>query len=302
MYGFGFFLYYILENFIPICEEKGDIELKNKYEDIKIKLKKSLNSNGWDGRWYKRAFMDDGNLLGSMENDECKIDSIAQSWSVISNAGDNDKKYISMGSLENHLVDRQYGIIKLLDPPFEKGKLNPGYIKAYLPGVRENGGQYTHASTWVIIAEALLGFGEKALELYKMINPIEHSRTKDAANKYKVEPFVIPADIYGEGNLAGRGGWTWYTGSSSWYYKTGIEYILGLKIEKGVLKINPCIPSDWKEYLIKYKWKESIYNIKIENPQGKTQGVTQILLDGKHVENAIRLDGTGNIYNITIVM
>ena len=146
--------------------------------------------------------MDDGNTLGSMENDECRIDSIAQSWSIISNAGDNDKKYISMESLENHLVDRENGIIKLLDPPFEKGKLEPGYIKAYLPGVRENGGQYTHASCWVIIAESLLGFGDKALELYRMINPIEHARTKEASNKYKVEPYVIPADIYGASNLS----------------------------------------------------------------------------------------------------
>ena len=140
----GFFLYYILNKFIPICREKGEEELTQKYEEIKMNLKQALNSNGWDGRWFRRAFMDDGNVLGSMENDECRIDSIAQSWSIISGAGDNDKKYISMESLENHLVDRENGIIKLLDPPFEKGKLEPGYIKGYLPGVRENGGQYTH--------------------------------------------------------------------------------------------------------------------------------------------------------------
>ena len=164
-------------------------------------LKRALNTNGWDGRWYKRAFMDDGNILGSMENDECRIDSIAQSWSTISNAGDNDKKYIAMESLENHLIDKENGIIKLLDPPFENGKLNPGYIKSYLPGVRENGGQYTHAAIWVIIAEAILGFGDKATELYRMINPIEHSRTKESAKKYKVEPYVIPADIYGANKM-----------------------------------------------------------------------------------------------------
>ena len=302
MYGFGFFLYYILDNFIPICEEKGDIELANKYKMINLNLKKALNVVAWDGRWFKRAFMDDGNWLGSMDNDECRIDSIAQSWGVISNAADNDKKFISMESLENHLVNKDAGIIKLLDPPFEKGKLKPGYIKAYLPGVRENGGQYTHASCWVIIAQTLLGFGNKALELYKMINPIEHSRTKDSANKYKVEPYVIPADIYGEGNLAGRGGWTWYTGSSSWYYKTGIEYILGLKVEKGILKIKPCIPNSWKEYTIKYQWKESIYNIKVENPNGKNTGITKILLNGNEVENNIKLDGTRNIYNINVIM
>ncbi len=201
----GFFLYNILERFIKICEKREDKDKVQKYEEIKINLKKALNTNGWDGRWYKRAYMDDGNILGSMQNDECRIDSIAQSWSIISRAGDNDKKYISMESLENHLVDRENGIIKLLDPPFDKGKLEPGYIKGYLPGVRENGGQYTHAAIWVIIAEAMLGFGDKALEIYRMINPIEHARTKEASNKYKVEPYAIAADIYGANNLAGRG-------------------------------------------------------------------------------------------------
>lgn len=271
-----------------------------KYRRIKLELKKALNTAGWDGRWYKRAFMDDGNVLGSMENDECRIDSIAQSWSIISNAGDNDKKYISMESLENHLVDRENGIIKLLDPPFEKGKLEPGYIKAYLPGVRENGGQYTHASCWVIIAQAILGFGDKALELYRMINPIEHSRTKDACNKYKVEPYSIAADIYGASNLAGRGGWTWYTGSASWYYNAGIEYILGLKIQGGIMKFKPCIPKNWNEYLIRYKWKESIYNIKIKNPDGKSTEVKKVMLNGEEVENNIKLDGSNKIYNIEV--
>jgi len=298
----GFFLYLILEKFIPICINKGDKNLAERYEEIKNQLKKALNTNGWDGRWYKRAYMDDGSILGSMENDECRIDSIAQSWSIISNAGDNDKKYISMESLENHLIDRENGIIKLLDPPFEKGKLEPGYIKAYLPGVRENGGQYTHASCWVIMAEAILGFGDKALELYRMINPIEHSRTKEASNKYKVEPYVIPADIYGASNLIGRGGWTWYTGSSSWYYKIGIEYIIGLKVKKGYLSIEPCIPKEWKEYQIKYRWKESIYNIKIKNQEGKNKGVKKVVLNGNEVENKIKLDGSNQIYNIEVIL
>ena len=301
----GFFLALILENFISICKEKKDEQLAQKYEEIRNNLKRALNSNGWDGRWYKRAFMDDGNVLGSMENEECRIDSIAQSWSVISKVGDNDKKYISMESLENHLIDRENGIIKLLDPPFEKSKLEPGYIKAYLPGVRENGGQYTHGSIWVIIAEAMLGFGDKALELYRMINPIEHSRTKEASKKYKVEPYAIPADIYGAGNLAGRGGWTWYTGSASWYYKAGVEDLLGIKVEKGYLKINPCIPKDWKEYQIKYQWKESIYNITVKNSDGKNtfeDGISKVLLNGNEVENLIKLDGSRNSYQIEVRM
>lgn len=303
----GFFLYKILDGFIEVCkkrveEGKEDANIIEKFEKIKLDLKRALNTKGWDGRWFKRAFMDDGSALGSMENEECRIDSIAQSWSIISNAGDNDKKYISMESLENHLIDKENGIIKLLDPPFEKGKLEPGYIKAYLPGVRENGGQYTHAACWVIIAQTMLGFGDKALELYRMINPIEHSRTKDACNKYKVEPYSMPADIYGASNLAGRGGWTLYTGSASWYYDAGIEYILGLKIENGVMKFEPCIPKDWKEYLIRYKWGKSIYNIKIKNPNQKNTGVEKVFLNGSEVANGIRLDGNNGIYNVEVIM
>lgn len=303
----GFFLYKILDGFIEVSkrrveEGKEDSNIIEKFEKIKLDLKRALNTKGWDGRWFKRAFMDDGSALGSMENEECRIDSIAQSWSIISNAGDNDKKYISMESLENHLIDKENGIIKLLDPPFEKGKLEPGYIKAYLPGVRENGGQYTHAACWVIIAQTMLGFGDKALELYRMINPIEHSRTKDACNKYKVEPYSMPADIYGVSNLAGRGGWTLYTGSASWYYDAGIEYILGLKIENGVMKFEPCIPKDWKEYLIRYKWGKSIYNIKIKNPNQKNTGVEKVFLNGNEVANGIRLDGNNRIFNVEVIM
>lgn len=204
-----------------------------------------------------------------MENEECRIDSIAQSWSVISGAGDENKKITAMESLENHLVDKENGIIKLLDPPFDKGKLEPGYIKGYLPGVRENGGQYTHAAIWAIIAEAILRNGDKAVEWYRMITPIEHARTKESANKYKVEPYVIAADVYGAQNLAGSGGWTWYTGSSSWYYMAGVYYILGLKITHNSLSIEPCIPKDWTEYSMRFKFGESIYNIKVKIQTGK---------------------------------
>ena len=315
----GFFLYRILDKFLIIlnnlkqkCSENKEDILDTKegieekiirYEEVMKNLKKALNKNGWDGRWYKRAYTDDGEILGSIENEECRIDSIAQSWSVISNAGDNDKKYISMESLENHLVDREHGIIKLLDPPFDKGKLKPGYIKSYLPGVRENGGQYTHAAIWAVIAETMLGFGDKAVELFNMINPIEHSRTKEAAQKYRVEPYVVAADIYGTGNLIGRGGWTWYTGSASWMYKTGIEYILGLKIENGMLRIEPCIAKDWKEYSIKYKYEDTIYNIKVKNPNANNTGVSEFYLNGNKIEDKmIKLVNNKNINDIEIIM
>ena len=299
----GFFLYSILEKVVLICDNLKEEELKVKYEKLKEKLRKTLNTVGWDGRWYKRAYTDDGTAIGSIENEECRIDSISQSWATISNAGDNDKKYISLESLENHLVDKENGIIKLLDPPFNKGKINPGYIKSYMPGVRENGGQYTHAAIWVILAETMLGFGDKALEYYRMINPIEHSKTKESAKKYKVEPYVLPGDIYGAENLAGRGGWTWYTGSSSWYYKVGTQNILGLKIENNYLKIEPCIPREWKEYTMRYRYNGSIYNIKVKNPNGKNTGVERFIVDGKEIEEKqIHLETNSGIREIEVIM
>ena len=295
-------MYSILKDFKEIANKKEDFEFENKCKQIMGFLQTNLNQKAWDGRWFKRAFADDGSVYGSMENEECRIDSISQSWSVISEAGEQEKQNLAMDSLERHLVDKENGIIKLLDPPFEKGKLQPGYIKAYLPGVRENGGQYTHGAIWAIVAEAILGNGDKAVEWYRMITPIEHARTKEAVNKYKVEPYVIPADIYGAKNLAGCGGWTWYTGSSSWYYIAGIQYILGLKIEKNIMSIQPCIPKNWEEYEMKFKYGESIYNIKVENKNGKNTGVNKVIVNGEEVENKIKLDNSGKIFNIEIKM
>ena len=197
----GFFLYDILRRFINITQEKGEVDITNQYEAVMHKLKKALNHQGWDGSWYKRAYTDEGKALGSAENTECRIDSIAQSWAVISDAGENNKKYIALGSLENNLINKSAGIIKLLDPPFDKSDIEPGYIKSYLPGVRENGGQYTHAAIWSVIAFAKLGLKEKALSYFMMINPIEHASTKENQERYKIEPYVISADIYGSQNL-----------------------------------------------------------------------------------------------------
>lgn len=241
--------------------------------------------------------------FGSLQNEECKIDSISQSWAVISSAGDNDKKYIAMESLENHLIDRELGIIKLLDPPFEKSKIDVGYIKAYLPGTRENGGQYTHAAAWAIIAESLLDLNDKAYENFRMINPIEHSRTKDGSQRYKVEPYVMPADIYAQGNLAGRGGWTWYTGSSSWMYIAGIKYILGLNIENGYIRINPHIPQEWNEYSIKCKHEGAIYNINVKNKNKNIyERKIHIKCNNQEIpEGKIKIEKTG-IYNVEVII
>ena len=299
----GFFLYNVLDRFIKIIKQKEDVSLIEKYEKIKENLKESLNENGWDGRWFKRAFMDDGEPIGSMENEECRIDSISQSWGVISGAAENIKQYTAMESLESYLVDKENGLIKLLDPPFEKSKIEPGYIKAYLPGVRENGGQYTHAAMWAISAFAKLGLGDKAAKYFTMINPIEHSKTKDAAKKYKVEPYVIPADIYEAKGLEGRGGWTWYTGSASWFCKVGLEDILGLNIENEILRIKPCISKDWKEYSIRYKYKNTIYNIKVQNPNNKNTGVEKFILNGREIEKKeIKLLDDGSVNEIEIIM
>ena len=310
----AFFLCYVLSKFVKISEyiesrveEKSDEDNREKksekYKKIIEQLRKAINTNAWDGRWFRRAFTDDGKALGSLQNDECKIDSIAQSWAVISNMGDNDKKYIAMESLENHLIDTENGIIKLLDPPFEKGDLEPGYIKAYLPGTRENGGQYTHAAIWVIIAEALLGFGDKAVEYFRMINPIEHSKTRDSVIKYKVEPYCIAADIYGQGNLVGRGGWTWYTGSSSWMYLAGIKYILGMNVEGDIMSFSPVIPNKWKKYSIKYKYGESIYNIQVNNLNGKNCGVEKVILNGVVVaDGKIKLEEKAGINEVEVYM
>ena len=299
----GFFLYDILNRFVNLCKIKNDTENYDKYNMIKDELKKNLNTVGWDGRWYKRAITDDGVELGSINSDECKIDSISQSWSVISGAGDNDKKYISMQEVENYLVDRENKIMKLFTPSFKKSDINPGYIKAYPSGVRENGGQYTHAAIWSIIAIAKLGFGDKALELLKLINPIEHSLNKELAKKYRVEPYVISADIYDAEGEKGTGGWSWYTGSSSWYYKAIVEYIIGFKIKNNCLEFEPCISKEWKEIEIHYKYKTSMYNIKIKNPNKNNQGVDKVIVNGEIIEEKkIVLKDDGRIYNVEVIM
>ena len=298
----GFFLYDILNRFIKIVELKEDTNLANGYKIIAEKLKKSLNTNGWDEKWYRRAYMDDGSVLGSSSNEECQIDSIAQSWSVISNGGEKEKQNSAIRELEQNLINEDIGIIKLLNPPFEKSNIEPGYIKSYLPGVRENGGQYTHAAIWAIIAFAKLGIKEKAVKYFTMINPIEHSKTKAMQEVYKIEPYVIPADIYESENLQGRGGWSWYTGSASWYYRCGIQSILGINIKKNILSFTPCIPDNWKEYSFRYKYGSSVYNFRVEN-KFKENVVKSIKVNGELQKNKyVVLIDNNKIYDIEIII
>ena len=298
----GFFMYDVINRFIKICEYKNDTEREEKYKKILSQLSKALNTTGWDGKWYRRAYFKNGKPLGSNENDECKIDGISQSWSVMSGAGEEEKCKIGLECVENYLVDKDNLVIKLLTPAFSKTELEPGYIKSYIPGVRENGGQYTHGAIWSIIANAMMKNGERATEYFRIINPIEHARTKEAVLKYKVEPYVVSADVYSNSNMLGRGGWTWYTGSSSWLFIAGFEYILGIKKESGKLKINPCIPKEWEFFVVYYKNKNAKYEINVYNPEHKSTGVKTVYLDNDEKKAAeILLDENGD-HRIDIIM
>jgi len=299
----GFFLYDILNKFIKLCEHKNDVERIRKYQNISKLLKENLNKNCWDGRWFNRAFCDNEGVIGSIKNEECKIDGISQSWAVISDATDNARANTAMNSLQNYLVDKNYGIIKLLTPPFEKGAINPGYIMSYLPGTRENGGQYTHGAIWAIIAEAKLDNAKNAVEYLKMINPIEHSSNIDSANKYKLEPYVICADIYSNGDMYGQGGWSWYTGSAGWYYICLLKYILGVQIKNNILTIQPHIPEYWGEYSISYRYGESVYNINVKNQSGGGKNVFLFCVNGISIESkSVKLKDDGSVNYIDVYL
>ena len=241
-----------------------------------------MEEHGWDGAWYRRAYDDAGVPLGSSASEECRIDSIAQSWSVICGGGRPERRLQAMRSLEEHLVDREARLVRLLTPPFDHGPQDPGYIKGYLPGVRENGAQYTHAAVWAVLARAVAGDGEGALELFQMLNPLNHARTAAEVATYKVEPYVVAADVYTAEGQRGRGGWTWYTGSASWMYRVGLEAILGFTRRGATLQLLPCVPAAWGEYAIDYRFGRSLYSLRVVRGGG-TPGIT---LDGESVEGS----------------
>jgi len=299
----AWFLCFIMKSFINICEKMNDSEKADKYRQMIEQIVSAVENNAWDGSWYRRAYFDDGRPLGSTQNPECRIDSIAQSWAAISGLGDKKRIREALNAVENYLVDRETGIIKLFTPPFDKSDLEPGYIKGYVPGVRENGGQYTHAATWVVLAFVRLGDGDKAYELYSMLNPVNHSRTQIEAARYKTEPYVIAADVYAIPPNTGRGGWTWYTGAAGWMYRIGIEHILGLKKRGNTLVIDPCIPSGWTSYTIRYKYGNTEYEIRVSNPNRVNTGVKQVIVDGVHGgNNTIVLKDDGNKHIVDIIM
>ena len=296
----GWFLYKILDNFKEICKFKNDNSKEEDYIKMQEFIRENLEKNAWDGGWYRRAYFDNGTPLGSRENDECKIDSLAQSWSIISKAGKEARTIEAMEAVDKYLVDKNHGLIKLLAPPFDKSSLEPGYIKGYVAGVRENGGQYTHAAVWVILALTKLNLGDKAWKYYNMINPINHSNTELEARRYKVEPYVMAADVYIKEPHGGRGGWSWYTGASGWMYKVGLEDILGLKKlgDKGY-EIKPCVPDSWKEYEIKINNKDENYNIKIKRAEGNEE--KGVFINGKRSEDNIIPRNKGNLEVVVLI-
>ena len=299
----GWFLCTVLQKFLPICRKMQDDDRAERYRETIDSIAQAIEDNAWDGNWYKRAFFDNGAPLGSVSNKECKIDSLAQSWAVISGKGDPVRAKRALDSLEDYLVMREAGLIKLLTPPFDEGELEPGYIKSYVPGVRENGGQYTHAAAWVIIAFAMAGDGDKAFELFGLINPVNHTRTDRECSIYRVEPYVMAADVYSVSPHVGRGGWTWYTGTASWVYKAGLESILGFSKNAEQLVIDPCIPKKWPEYSLVYHYRKTEYRITVRNPRNVNQGVTSVTMDGVSLSgNVVDLVDDGNTHHIEAIL
>jgi cyclic beta-1,2-glucan synthetase len=287
----GFFLHHILESFLPWCDKRGDTARAAKYRSYQAKLAAALNREGWDGEWYRRAWYDNGVAIGSKASDECKIDAIAQAWAVLSRVAPAQRAEQALDSLEKHLVAEQDGIIRLLTPAFDQTPQDPGYIKGYLPGVRENGGQYTHGALWAVRALAEAGRGERAARLLEMLSPVSHGSTAGAVDVYQVEPYVIAADVYGVEPHLGRGGWTWYTGSAGWMFRVGLESILGLTLHQGEwLELRPCVPRAWPGFTIRYRVPGTETSYRITVRQGSSP--TQAVLDGTAigvVDRAVRI-------------
>jgi cyclic beta-1,2-glucan synthetase len=300
----GWFLLMNLRDFAGIAELRGEDESAARWRSTAASLQSSLEAEAWDGEWYKRAFFDDGTPLGSAANDECRIDSIAQSWAVISGAGNPPRARRAMESVERRLVRRDDRLILLFSPPFDTTPLDPGYVKGYLPGVRENGGQYTHGAVWSAVAFAMLGEGDTAVDLFNLLSPIDHARDRADVDVYKVEPYAVAADVYSEPPNVGRGGWTWYTGAAGWLYRLGLEWILGFQKRGSALRIDPCIPKSWKRFEIAYRHGGARYRITVENPNGVCRGVVSVSLDGARLpaDALVPLADDGREHDVRVVL
>jgi cyclic beta-1,2-glucan synthetase len=298
----GWFLVVVLNMFGPLCTRRGRRDLAERYRNEARWLNGMLELS-WDGGWYRRAYFDDGTPLGSVQNEECRLDSLTQSWAVLSQTADPRRAERAMDAVRAHLVRREARIVLLLTPPFDRGPLDPGYIKGYLPGIRENGGQYTHAAIWTVMALAGLGFGDDAMELFHMLNPINHMRTLEDVERYRVEPYAVAADVYAHPMHVGRGGWTWYTGSAGWMYRAAIETLLGLYRSGDTFSINPSIPAMWDGYTLEWQVGETRYRIAVTNPDHRCSGVGSAALDGAPVDpRAIPLLDDGRAHEVAIVL
>ena len=300
----GWFLQTTLVSFAPVALARGEHARATKWLAHAAALQTSLE-RAWDGEWYRRGYFDDGTPLGSASSAECRIDSIAQSWGVISGAADRDRAARAVASVDSQLVQHDAGLVLLFTPPFDRILHDPGYIKGYPPGIRENGGQYTHAATWTVIAQAILGNGAQAAKLFSFLNPISHTSTRADVQRYKVEPYVVAADVYSVGPHVGRGGWTWYTGSASWMYRAGLEWILGFRVRAGKLLLTPCIPADWPRFEIAFRHGSARYEILVENPHRVSRGVAHLELDGKKLppgEAHIVLADDGRTHQVRVVL
>jgi cyclic beta-1,2-glucan synthetase len=301
----GWFLHAALVAFAPLAKARGEEARAKKWRAHAAALRASLEREGWDGEWYRRGYYDDGTPLGSAASEECRIDSIAQSWSVISGAAEPERARRAMAAVDQQLIRREERLALLFAPPFDRTLLDPGYVKGYPPGIRENGGQYTHAAAWSVIAFAALGEGEKAAELFSLLNPINHASTRADVQRYKVEPYAVAADVYSVAPHVGRGGWTWYTGSAGWLYRAGLEAILGFRLQGEFLLLDPCIPKAWPGFEIVYQHRSARYEIAVENPQGVSRGVASATLDGKALpEGAARvpLADDGAVHKVRVVL
>jgi cyclic beta-1,2-glucan synthetase len=279
----GWFLCATLRDFASIGTRYGDRARPQKWLQHADALQRAIDRNAWDGAWYRRAYFDDGTPLGSAQNRECRIDSIAQSWAVLSGAADPVRARQAMDAVSDYLVKRGDDLVLLFTPPFDASVPDPGYIQGYLPGVRENGAQYTHAAAWCVMAYAMLGDGDRAFELFSILNPINHAATRGGAHRYKIEPYVVAGDVYSEPPHVGRGGWSWYTGAAGWLYRAGIEYVLGVRVQGAQVEISPCIPRDWAGYTVRYRRGRATYVIRVTNPSRLSTGGVDIEIDGKAI-------------------
>jgi cyclic beta-1,2-glucan synthetase len=301
----AWFLYATLQQFAPIAEARGEAARAGTWRTHAAALQASVERNAWDGGWYRRGYFDDGTPLGSVASSECRIDAIAQSWAVISGAGDPAHAGRAMAAVEEQLIRRHDGLALLFTPPFDHTPVDVGYIKSYPPGLRENGGQYTHAATWTVIAWALRGEGDRAGELFAMLNPIRHALTAADAYRYKVEPYVVAADVYSAPGHVGRGGWTWYTGSAGWLYRAGLEWILGLRRHADELLLDPCIPRVWPGFELAVQHGSARYRIVVENPHHVARGIAAAEIDGAAIaERPLRVrlvdDGAEHVVRVTL--